>query len=95
MSNPGRAAEVPVLLGEVLPEAAKFVGVAELIAGGAPPEWLVDGLFTLSQFVGVGREDREDHRRLLQRMVDEIDHLTKWLPGLFHPASRRTSPSPL
>jgi hypothetical protein len=60
-----------------------FTTVAKLIAKGAPSDWLVPGLDFFSGFIRgdpVPSKERKHHDKILARMCDAADYLTKHLP---------------
>jgi hypothetical protein len=60
----------------------RFIAVAELIAKGPSPEWLLRGLATLSEYVSVhaSSTNLKKQKTILKRMADHIHYLTQNLP---------------
>src|SRR6516164_3230175 len=61
-----------------------FAEVAQSIANGEPPEWLVSGLEHFSAFIGSDDTVPADAKDIFQQMHDAADVLLKYLPIFQH-----------
>jgi hypothetical protein len=66
-----------------------FADVAQLIAKGPAPDWLVSGLALLSAYVRVSSDERAEYAGELDRLRNAIKTLRRLLPAFLNlPATR-------
>jgi len=61
-----------------------FADVAQLIAKGPAPDWLVSGLALLSAYVTVSSNERGDYADEIDRLRTAIKTLRRLLPALLN-----------